>query len=740
MTRRVTLAVCVMILAGCLASSDAYAAPYGHGHAPGPRPPSPPVQPPSAVQQQIQQQQMLKSASPLKNASRLPPVAATLADDVGSWSDFGSLSDKELAALFKEMGLDIAIGTGFSGDQLVDMMIQQARAEGYPADQIAQLEATLRANTGPLASTLDTLNSSGANDLARAFKQEYARTCMCDDAAFATALSRAETRVIADGQAAILSSMGVPPDVASSMAGNVTVVYGRTDPEIQLASDIVSSGGGGGSVVASSAPPPPSDSGGDKSEGAKPPADPADPGGRKPVVSVVSGDGGGAPNSPPVSGDGKGGNPLPVAKPDGIPDAGAGPADPPAPPAAPPPGSPGNGTSGQNTTGPDIPPPPPDGMADKAPVSPPADDAPAGGLTVRDDRMVVDEKGNVIGKIVPPTLGGGREEKGRWEIIDPVTAMPVREIGDIAQEFTPDQVEELNKLKIKDRKDQLQQFADVRQDFIDDETARANDIENIEAGLEAVKWVGSQTADYLAEYGKGPVKTWGEGLQKAYEFADSYGENLATTGNQKDALIGMVIDTASDKLGGFVGDKITDKVGGSFPLPGGKSEGKGNRDTFEKQVVGFLMDGGGKVGEALGDKKGRVIGKQIGRSLGKDTAEGMKESVSDPIKSFLKDSAKAATGTDGTGEAKGIAGGVSKATSDRFEEASKGFQKIAENPAAAGDEMLSSAAEKVYEAGKDKVSDYVGKLLKGNIAKRISGDDKTPNLAAPTPSQKVPAI
>lgn len=760
-----------LIFAAFFAVGSAFGAPYGHGHGPSPRPPSTSPKPPTGIQQQIQQQQILKSASPLSSASRMPPVAASLAEEVDTWSDFGSLSDEELAALFKEMGLDVALGTGFSGDQLVDMLIKQARAEGLPSDQIAQLEAMLRSNSGPLASTLDSLQSSGATDLARAFKQEYARTCMCDDAAFATALSRAETRVIADGEARILSSLGVPPATAREMAGTVTVVYDRTDDEIKLAGNIVSSGGGGNTAVAAK-PPAGSSSGSNSGSGQS--SNPAPgAGGGSSGGSDSSGGGGGSAVLPPSAGPvGGGGNDGKAS------DSGGGkPASPPIPggggedsAGSPPPGGPGasSGSGGNGgaaggaavvpgPAGSDVSPggkgvPPLPGSDNPPAKLSPGDGTSTGSgpnepsgtqLTVRDDRIVVDEKGNVIGKIVPPNLVGGKD-KGRWEIIDPDTALPVREIGNIADEFTPEQVSKLNELKVKDRKDQLTQLADVRQAFIDDETARANDIENIEAGLEAVKWVGSQTADYLAEYGKGPVKTWGEGLQKAYELADSYGENLGSTGNQKDALIGMLIDTGTDKIGGFIGDKVTDKVGGSLGSLTQNSGGKSNRDTLEKQVVGFLTDGAGKVGEAVGDKKGRVIGKKVGREIGKSTAEGVKEgakdAIGDPIKNFLGDSAKAATGADGSGEAKGVVGGVSEAASKRLDEATKSFEKIAADPGAAGSEMMSSAAEKVYEAGKEKVSDYVGKLLKGKVSQKISGGEKVPNAASPVPSQKIPAV
>ena len=96
----------------------------------------------------------------------------------------------------------------------------------------------------------------------------------------------------------------------------------------------------------------------------------------------------------------------------------------------------------------------------------------------------------------------------------------------------------------------------------------------------------------------------------------------------------------------------------------------------------------------------RVIGKKVGREIGKSTAEGVKEgakdAIGDPIKNFLGDSTKAATGADGSGEAKGVVGGVSEAASKRLDEATKSFEKIAADPGAAGSEMMSSAAEKGY--------------------------------------------
>lgn len=238
--RRVLLAFAALVV---MAPGMALA--QHHHHGPGPRPPTPPVQPPAAVQQQIIQQQMQRSSPVASSASRVAvvpgyPAQSALADKVNSWRDFGTLSDAELIALFREMGLDLASGSGLSGAELVGAIKRQALAEGATREQIAAIDAMLQTSGPALAATVDRLQDSAPSALAQAFRDEYAKTCMCDTAAFATALGKAETRVVQNGEAALLVSLGMPSDVAASMA-TTTVEYGRNDDEMRYAAFVIGS-------------------------------------------------------------------------------------------------------------------------------------------------------------------------------------------------------------------------------------------------------------------------------------------------------------------------------------------------------------------------------------------------------------------------------------------------------------------------------------------------------------------
>ncbi|MBX3492233.1 MAG: hypothetical protein KF899_04690, partial [Parvibaculum sp.] len=240
---RILLAVAALV---ALAPTIALA--QHHHHGPSPRPPTPPVQPPAAIQQQIIQQQMQRSTPAASSAARalaIPgyPAQSALADKVNSWRDFGTLSDAELIALFKEMGLDLASGSGLSGAELVGAIKRQALAEGATREQIAAIDAMLQASGPALAATVDRVQDNAPSALAQAFRDEYAKTCMCDAAAFATALGKAETRVVQSGEAALLVSLGMPSDVAASMA-TTTVEYGRNDDEMRYAAFVIGSNSG----------------------------------------------------------------------------------------------------------------------------------------------------------------------------------------------------------------------------------------------------------------------------------------------------------------------------------------------------------------------------------------------------------------------------------------------------------------------------------------------------------------
>jgi len=248
--RRVLLAVAALV---AMAPAIALASPH---HGPGPRPPTPPVQPPAAVQQQMLQQQIQRSAPEATSAGRTPAIAgypaeSALAGSVNSWRDFGSLSDEELIVLFREMGLDLASGSGLSGGELVGSIKRQALAEGATPEQLAAIDAMLQTSGPALAATIDRIQDGAPSAFAQAFRDEYAKTCMCDAAAFATALGKAETRVIQNGEAAMLVSMGMPSDVAVSMA-STTIEYGRNDDEIRYAGSIV---GARGETTVASVPP-----------------------------------------------------------------------------------------------------------------------------------------------------------------------------------------------------------------------------------------------------------------------------------------------------------------------------------------------------------------------------------------------------------------------------------------------------------------------------------------------------
>lgn len=754
-------AIFLSVIAAFAIIGGAASAQYHHG--PGPRPPAPPVQPPSAVQQQIQQQQMMKSATAPKSASRLSPVAATLAADVNSWRDFGSLSDEELVALFKEMGLDLAVGTGFSGAEITAMIMGAARAEGATPEQMAAIDAMLRQSGGAMASTIDRLQGSAPTDLARAFRDEYAKTCMCDAAAFASALGKAETRVIQNGEKALLVSLGMPADAAR---GSTTVVYDRNDDEIRFAGSLIDAGGaggsggggGGGDVVAVLSPEPGSgggngsESGSDSSPG---PAIPPESGGGSGSNGAPPREEPAAPPPPPIEDPVL---PVPVDEPAPV----LPPRDEPAPAPAPPgpvdeppavvpvpgervpdgPAPPG---------GPDI----PAGTGASEAVPPGGTPAPA--LIVRDDRIVVDEKGNVVGKIVPPNLGGNGG--GKWEIIDPITAMPVREFDDPGREFSPGDIAKLNDMKIKDRKDQLLGLADVRNEYVKELADQNERIEDVETKLGYVKEVGSKIADYLAENGKGPIQKWGEGLKTAYELADSYGENLGKTGNQIDALIGMVVDKASDKISGKLSDKIADKVGGKINNFG-RSKDDSNLETLDQKVVSFFGAAGDRIGEAAGGTDLRVIAGDLGRSSGESLVESAKEGgkslINDPIKSFLNETGRAATGTDGSGQSKGIgdslaagAKGASKSVGEKvdaatkqFTDAKQTFDKVMSDPMGAAADGVSAAGSALYDAGTKKVSAYVEDKFKGAIQKSIGfGASAEPaNIRSTGAAAKVPAV
>lgn len=349
LARQLTVAAGAALVALASLGTPADASPYGHPSPPPPsHPPSPPPQPPvmppqppvrpPAVQDRIIQQQMREGAaqaqSRMKAAASLPPVTARTAQKIDDWSDFGNLTEDELTALFRENGWFPAGAGTLSGSELKAMMLgaasgpQRQQLMAMPDSQFARLAGALN-NAVMMAGAGGDPNRG----IARLFKREYAKTCMCGPQAFADALGRAETQFAANVQSALIKAMaGQNIQGGGMVPAAPVVVYSVNDPEISIAQAMINAG----QQVAANNPPPPPPGGGGGGGNAAPPAPPGGGGGGNPAPPAPPGGGGGggnpAPPVPPGGGGGGSGNPAPPAPPGGggaVPPGGGGGAVPP---------------------------------------------------------------------------------------------------------------------------------------------------------------------------------------------------------------------------------------------------------------------------------------------------------------------------------------------------------------------------------------------------------------------------
>ncbi|MCE7998225.1 MAG: hypothetical protein HEP70_05145 [Rhodobiaceae bacterium] len=266
-------------------------------------------------------------------------------DKVGDWGDFATLSEAELAALFKEMGIGDA---QFDRNSIKNMMLAEMAGSGAPPEVLQQLGAQLDGMLGMLQTTIGTSIASYPTDMAREFKQIYAANC-CGKAQFIAALGAAETKLanafrneFAGNMAGLATQSGAPSaQVAAlrgALSGGTTVItYDAGDAAVIAASNMVGNGRGGATNVASNnappAPPATNTGGGTQPTTPAPPTPPATNtgGGAQPTTP--------APPAPPATNTGGGPTQNPPAPP--VANTGGGPTQtPPATPTNQTPGTP----------------------------------------------------------------------------------------------------------------------------------------------------------------------------------------------------------------------------------------------------------------------------------------------------------------------------------------------------------------------------------------------------------------
>jgi hypothetical protein len=234
------------------------------------RPPAPPVapvhpptqhRPPVVPNQQIlQQRQLQRGATQQMRAGETVNLGAFKAidDKVGDWADFATLSEAELATLFKEMGVGDA---NFDRNQIKTMMLGEMAGSGAPPEALQQLSASLDAMIGLIQTSMASSIANYPTDMAREFKQIYAANC-CGKAQFMAALGAAETKLanafrsgFASSMAGMAAQNGAPPEQMAAMrgalvGGTTTVIFDAGDPSVIAASNMVANGRGGPTVVA----------------------------------------------------------------------------------------------------------------------------------------------------------------------------------------------------------------------------------------------------------------------------------------------------------------------------------------------------------------------------------------------------------------------------------------------------------------------------------------------------------
>ncbi len=260
----------IVVLALLVPTSVALANHHYHPPSPPSPPPTqhrppvinrPPVQPP---QQILQQRQLQRGVADQMRAAAGSSVSFKAIDDkVGDWGDFATLSDAELAALFKEMGVGDA---SFDRNAIKKMMLAEMAGSGAPPEVLQQLSANLDSMLGMLQTTIGTSMANFPTDMAREFKQIYAANC-CGKAQFIAALGAAETKLanafrneFASGMAGLAAQGGAPSAQVAAMrgalAGGTTVItYDAGDAAVIAASNMVGNGRGGASNVASNTNP-----------------------------------------------------------------------------------------------------------------------------------------------------------------------------------------------------------------------------------------------------------------------------------------------------------------------------------------------------------------------------------------------------------------------------------------------------------------------------------------------------
>lgn len=242
------------------------------------RPPAPPAHPPPTQhrppvinrppiqpqQQILQQRQLQRGVADQMRAASGSQVALTAIDDkVGDWGDFATLSEAELAALFKEMGIGDA---QFDRNSIKNMMLAEMAGSGAPPEVLQQLSANLDSMLGLLQTTIGTSMANFPTDMAREFKQIYAANC-CGKAQFIAALGAAETKLanafrneFASGMAGLAAQGGTPSAQVAAMrgalsGGTTVITYDAGDAAVIAASNMVGNGRGGPTSVASNTNP-----------------------------------------------------------------------------------------------------------------------------------------------------------------------------------------------------------------------------------------------------------------------------------------------------------------------------------------------------------------------------------------------------------------------------------------------------------------------------------------------------
>jgi len=301
------------------------------------RPPAPPAHPPPTQhrppvinrppiqpqQQILQQRQLQRGVADRARAAAAGSVAIKEIDDkVGDWADFATLSDAELVALFKEMGVGDA---QFDRSAIKNMMLAEMGGSGAPPEVLQQMSAQLDAMLGMLQTTIGASMANFPTDMAREFKQIYAANC-CGKAQFIAALGAAETKLVnafrndfAGSMAGLAAQNGAPANSVAAMrgalGGSTTIIYDAGDAAVIAASNMVGNGRGGPTNVAVN-----TNQGGGTNQA--PPAPPAtNTGGgtnQAPPAPLATNTGGGtnqAPPVPPVANTGGGTTQTPPAPP-----------------------------------------------------------------------------------------------------------------------------------------------------------------------------------------------------------------------------------------------------------------------------------------------------------------------------------------------------------------------------------------------------------------------------------------